>query len=155
MNKIILLFVTVASISCHYKPTAKNDANLKSQKKTENQLRSSDNTDDSKKIMALNQIILQNEEDLSPKDIMRLYYSVRHLSEEGNEKIEIIEKAFGTEIFHITLIHDNLLDDSTRGKKYEMILKRSKEKWIIDTVKKSWRCWEGRGHTDWGITHCR
>ena len=60
MNKILLLFVTVANISCHHKPTIKNDVNIKSQKKTENQLRSSDNTDDSKKIMAPNLIVIQN-----------------------------------------------------------------------------------------------
>lgn len=55
----------------------------------------------------------------------------------------------------ITLVHDKLLDDSQRATKIVMdALWNTDSTWKVNGIQKNWKCWEGRGHTDWGIEFC-
>ena len=91
---------------------------------------------------------------MSAKEVMKLYYAQEVESKEGNEKITIQEKTLETGNTLVTLIHDNFMDDSLKGEKHVMELQKENNKWRIVSLKKNWKCWEGRGHTDWGIENC-
>jgi len=97
----------------------------------------------------------QQNEKLTAKEVMQLFYPHKASTGEGNEKITISEKTLDGEIVEVTLIHANLLDDSVRDIKYVMKLEESKATWTVLSLKQSFRCWEGRGHTDWGADLCR
>ena len=74
---------------------------------------------------------------------------------EGKEEITITTKNISSNRVEVTLIHDNLLDDSMRGKKFVMVLNKKGRKWMVSSIKKNWRCWINRGHENWGIENCK
>lgn len=103
----------------------------------------------------LNKLLAKTDEKFSPKEVMRLYYPAEVRNAEGNQKIEIFEQTLENGNTLVSLVHDNLLDDSLKAEKYVMELKNSKGKWIVLVVKKNWKCRRGRGHSDWGIALCK
>lgn len=102
----------------------------------------------------LNYTLAQTTTSMSGKEVMKLYYPHEVESQEGNEIITIQEKALENGNIIVTLIHDNFLDDSLKGEKHVMELQLKNNKWSIVTLKKNWKCWEGRGHTNWGVEPC-
>ena len=106
-----------------------------------------DITEFSKKVENSNEV-------LTPKDIMKLYYPRQVESEEGNQTINIDVKDLGKAHAVVTLIHDNLLDDSMKALQVVMRLQKKGDKWSVVSLQKNWKCREGRGHTDWGIKLC-
>lgn len=105
-------------------------------------------------ILAINRKIAKMDSIVGLKEIMELYYPYETETNEGNEKITITEKSLEHEITEVTLIHDNLMDDSMKAIKYIMLLKQQKGKWTIISIKKNWKCRKGRGHAYWGIDLC-
>lgn len=103
-------------------------------------------------VKAFNQKIAQV--DGTAKDIMRMYYPKEVEGEEGNQIITLKERNLANGQVEVELIHDNILDDSVRGEKYLMVLKKENNRWQVLSLKRSWRCWAGRGHEDWGIELC-
>ncbi|AWX44236.1 hypothetical protein HME9304_01236 [Flagellimonas maritima] len=155
MKKTILTFLTLTLISCNTETDKKNKKTSLSQKEEvpveiidDNQEFKAIDSDD------LNQLLVKKGGDLSPKEVMNLFYPNTVETGEGNEKIELLEKVSDNGNVIVTLIHDNLLDDSVRGEKYIIELKRNNNKWTVLSIKKNWKCWNGRGHTDWGIEFC-
>lgn len=106
-------------------------------------------------IMEINEKISETEETLSPKGIMEMYYPVGKESEEGNETIITKENSLEHEETEVVLVHDGLMDDSVKGFQYVMVLKQQEEKWKVVSLKRNWKCYEGRGHTFWGIDNCK
>ena len=102
----------------------------------------------------LTRTLTETNKNLSALEVMKLYYPVQVEKGEGNELIEISEIVAENGNTIVTLIHDNLLDDSVKAKKYLMELKKTKNQWVIISLKKNWKCREGRGHTEWGIEYC-
>ena len=90
----------------------------------------------------------------SAEALMTLFYNYPS-EEEGGSNILIESSETGNLTHEITLIHDRLMDDSQRGIKIVMTAKRSGESWEVIDLKKNWKCWEGRGHTDWGVAYCQ
>jgi len=101
----------------------------------------------------LNKRLSQENRTLTAQEVMRLYYP-QESSGEGKEAIVTTQTILDNEVIEVTLIHANLPDDSTRDIKFVMELKETNEKWTVLSLKKNWKCWEGRGHTDWGIDLC-
>ena len=85
---------------------------------------------------------------------MQLYYPFEVENREGNEEININEKTLENGNTLVTLIHDNQMDDSVKGEKFIMELAKSEGQWNVLSIKKNWKCYEGRGHTDWGTAFC-
>lgn len=55
----------------------------------------------------------------------------------------------------VLITNDNLLDDSIRGIKYKVDLKKNDNgTWNIQGVGKAVKCWEGRGHTNFSAEPC-
>jgi hypothetical protein len=55
----------------------------------------------------------------------------------------------------VTVIRDGLLDDSLRGDRHRLHLRRVKGRWNVEAAHRSWRCTSGRGQQDYGITPCQ
>lgn len=91
---------------------------------------------------------------LSAQDVMRLYYPTSVNTQEGYETLEITEAIEPNGNITVTLIHDNLLDDSAKGVKYVMVLKNQHKQWQIISLKRNWKCQKDRGHSYWGVKWC-
>ena len=91
---------------------------------------------------------------LTPTEIMKIYYPYKADNQEGNEIITMNTTKLNNGIIEVTLIHDNLIDDSVKGYKYIMSLKQNNSKWVVVSLKKNWKCRDKRGHTNWGIKLC-
>lgn len=105
------------------------------------------------KVDKINKKLATVKNEISPKQVMEIYYPLQVNTNEGKEKITITTKNLSKEIAVVTLIHNNLLDDSMRGKKFVMELRKKGRKWMVYSIKKNWRCY--RGHEYWGIENCK
>ena len=55
----------------------------------------------------------------------------------------------------VTITNEKLMDDSISGVKYKVDLKKNENgTWNIEGVGKAFKCWEGRGHTDYSPEPC-
>lgn len=106
-------------------------------------------------IKATNKQIMAMEDTLSPKEIMGLYYPLEPESNEGNQKIEVIERNMENGEVEVELTHSNLLDDSLLAEKYIMLLQDIKGKWAVISIKKSWKCRKDKGHNYWSAEKCQ
>ena len=103
----------------------------------------------------INRVLWEGTENLSAVEVMKLYYPHEVETGEGNEKITTSETTLDNGNTEITLIHDNRPDDSVQGEKYVMELKESNGNREVVSLKKNWKCREGRGHRDWGTELCK
>ncbi|QAA81107.1 hypothetical protein EI546_04905 [Aequorivita sp. H23M31] len=94
------------------------------------------------------------EEKLSGKEVMRLFLSREEESKEGNQIETLKEEVLPNGNTMVTLVEDNLMDDSMKAEQHIMELKKEEGMWHVVYVKTNWKCREGRGHTDWGIDLC-
>lgn len=99
-------------------------------------------------------LLLHDQKNLNPVDVMNLHYPTELEYSEGNERIDITEKALNQDHILITLIHDNMLDDALKAEKHIMEVRKSDGQWSIISLRKNWKCRAGRGHTNWGIEYC-
>lgn len=102
----------------------------------------------------LNNKLANENENLSAQEVMKIYYPHRVETTEGHEKITISEKVINNGNTVVILIHDNLLDDSVKGEKYQLELKKISNRWVVVSIKKNWKCWKNRGQINWGIDNC-
>lgn len=86
------------------------------------------------------------------EEIIELYYGFPE--NEGTQNISIGTKELELGKIQVTLVHDDLKDDSLRALKIVMIVKQINQSWTVIEIKKNWKCWEGRGHTNWGTEYC-
>ncbi len=87
------------------------------------------------------------------QELMELYYN--YPEEEGAAELSIVSKKMRKNRIEVMLLHDRLADDSMRAIKIIMIAKKSGNHWIALEIKKNWKCYDGRGHTTWGVEPCR
>ena len=90
----------------------------------------------------------------TPDELIKLYYDYDCSQDEGNPTITIHTIDLGKNRYEVTLIHEGLLDDSLSGWKVVMIAQRAGTTWIVTEIKENWKCWEDRGHTNWGTKRC-
>ncbi|UMB61394.1 hypothetical protein MHL31_04115 [Lutibacter sp. A80] len=148
MKKYITLLLAIILIACNFNT---------SKEKEQVEITTANETEKFKELNSeeINQLLKLKEDDFSAKDVIKLYYPIEINEGEGNETIEISEKTLKNGNTLVTLIHDNLLDDSIKAKKYILELKNENNRWIVISIKNSWKCREGRGHTNWGIELCK
>ena len=85
---------------------------------------------------------------------MEIHYPININSEKGNQIFTINERNLDNGNIEVELIHDNQLDDSIKAVKYLMVLKKEEGNLKVISLKKIWKCWDGRGHTNWSIENC-
>ena len=64
------------------------------------------------------------------------------------------ESAEAADSTEINITTEGLLDDSVRGVKYKIILKKTNNLWSVQSAGKSVKCWPGRGHTNYSSKPC-
>ena len=96
---------------------------------------------------------LEGNNNLSPKDIIKLHYAHVELGE-GNEKIVITEDTLVNGNILVTLTHENLPDDAVKAEKRVMELKKKSGYWEIVSLKRNWICWRNNSQNNWGINRC-
>lgn len=145
MRNFVIILLCIVSLSCgrEKEKGQKGKADLKKPEKFE-----------ALPFNGLNIKLSEETELLSPKAIMRLYYPRTKEKLEKNERIIINEKNLSNGHTEVILIHDGLADDSMQGKKYVLELKKHDKHWQVISLKANWRCWEDKGHSDWGVVLC-
>ena len=96
---------------------------------------------------------LQERNDIeTPEELITVYYN--YPESEGVPNLDIKSKTLADNQYEITLIHDGLQDDSQQATKIVMLASKVDAKWTVQEIMKNWKCWDGRGHTNWGIEFC-
>lgn len=99
-----------------------------------------------------NKDIIRNTSIKSPEELITNYYNFP--SSEGKPNLLITKNEIDKNVFEIILIHDNQQDDAQKAEKVIMIAEKIGNKWNVKKISRNWKCYEGRGHTDWGIEYC-
>ncbi|MDH3530279.1 MAG: hypothetical protein OEQ28_11990 [Acidobacteriota bacterium] len=61
----------------------------------------------------------------------------------------------GFDSFKLTVVSDGLLDDSIRAERLDFeLIREANGIWQVSSAKKSWKCWQGRGHQDFSAVPC-
>lgn len=158
MRIILTTLFSVLLLSCHQNSDKKKvieTSNLKTQiQKKEGSFKKTNEEFENLEIQEFNNSLSTEKNELSAKDVMHLYYPIEIENAEGKEEITIDEKTLDNGNTLVTLIHDNQMDDSVKGDKLVMELSKIDGKWKALSIKKNWKCYDGRGHTDWGTEFC-
>jgi hypothetical protein len=88
----------------------------------------------------------------TPEELIKLYYN--YPESEGTPKLSVQTVDLGKGNFEITLIHEGLEDDSQSAEKIVMTAHLKGQVWTVNEIEESWKCWDGRGHTNWGTSPC-
>ena len=86
------------------------------------------------------------------EDLIRHYYGDVEIENPAN--LTVNTQQVGKDINRITLIHDKLMDDSMQAIKIIMIAKKTNNDWQVLDIQKVWKCWDGRGHTEFSTELC-
>jgi hypothetical protein len=89
-----------------------------------------------KKLDSLNIVDLES--------IAKVYY-LPEMMGEGNESYTIYAESIKIPP-RVTILHDNIADDSQRGLKFTILINDSQR---VTEIRKSVRCWPGRGRGYW------
>lgn len=100
-----------------------------------------------------NEIIAKRTDIKTPEELIKIYYN--YPTSEGNSKFAIYTENLSNNSVKITLIHEGIEDDSISGEKIIMTARLTGQKWIVLEIKKNWKCWDGRGHRNWGTSLCK
>ncbi|MBQ0907811.1 hypothetical protein KBJ98_03735 [Flavobacterium sp. F-328] len=100
----------------------------------------------------INKDIAGNTNIKTPEELITFYYN--YPSSESKPNLKIEKKEIEKNVFEITLIHDNQQDDSQKAEKIIMIAEKLVNKWHVKKIRRNWKCYSGRGHTDWGTEVC-
>jgi|SRR6218665_1199339 len=88
----------------------------------------------------------------TPEQLILFYYN--YPKNEGKPNLKITKQKLENQVYEITLIHDFQQDDCQKAEKIIMTAKKVGRKWKVEKILKNWKCYDGRGHTDWGIGNC-
>ncbi len=106
----------------------------------------------SEDISGFNNIIHLKTDIKTAKEVMIMYNDF--LPGERDSKYSLEEESLTPGRFRVTLIRSKIRDDSKESEKLVMIVKFDGTKWKVLVVERNWRCYPGRGHTNWGIDPC-
>lgn len=101
----------------------------------------------------LNHEISAHGKALIPEEIVKMYYP--HQAASTKETISINKEKMEDGNTKITLIDDNMVSETQKTTKIELILQPVGKAWKVVKIQKQWKCYEGKGHTDWGIQTCK
>lgn len=86
------------------------------------------------------------------EELIQFYYN--YSPDEATPILEIKKRNLDDKSVEITLIHDQLEDDSQRAIKIIMTAALTDKTWFVSALKTNWKCRDGRGHTDWSSELC-
>lgn len=90
----------------------------------------------------------------SAEDIIKMYYGKTVDYAEESENITIKSAKQDEKITVVTLIHNNLFDESIRTMKIVMMVIHIQNTWRVINIRQNWRCYANRGDTNWTLNPC-
>ncbi|EHQ41891.1 hypothetical protein [Myroides odoratus] len=97
---------------------------------------------------------IKREKLTSVEGIMR-FYAPEDKEAEGKYSYDItVLQMSNSSLTLITLTEEGINDDSMQAKKVVMTIKAKDGHNQVTQIKQSYKCWEGRGHTNWNASHC-
>lgn len=100
----------------------------------------------------INKEIAGNNNIKSAEELITIYYN--YPNSESKPDLKIGKREIENDVFEITLIHNNQADDSQKAEKIIMVAKKFGKLWSVKNIRRNWKCYDGRGHTDWGTETC-
>lgn len=156
--KFSITFLILAFFLTCNQATEKKTKNLSKDNQDDTVVSTDENEEfETLEIADFNDFLMKEERAYSSFEVLQLFYPGQlegYEDREGREKVDVQEETLDNGNLLITLIHDNLMDDSVKGEKYVMELKNTNDTWTVVAAKRNWKCREGRGHTDWGTELC-
>lgn len=96
---------------------------------------------------------IRNRADIkSAEQLIRVFYN--YPESEGTPQLEIEKHELKDNKIEVTLIHDQQQDDSQKATKIILTAEQNGDTWTVLEIKENWKCYDGRGHTNWGIEYC-
>jgi hypothetical protein len=99
-----------------------------------------------------NEIIANRTDIKTAGDLMALYADSNGIGATNIASVKTDD--LGSNEYEITLIREKIDDDSQAAEKIVLIALLSGQTWKIIEIRKSWKCWDDRGHTNWGKDAC-
>ena len=99
-----------------------------------------------------NEKITQRTDIKSAQELIEIYYN--YPKNEGIPKLTFNKRKIDKGLVEITLIQDYQEDDSQRATKIIMIAELKNKRWTVHEINTNRKCYDGRGHTDWGTEWC-
>jgi len=100
----------------------------------------------------LNKTITEN--NISTAEEVMRAYSPEAEETEGRYSYEITVNRIDKTLEEVTLVEDGIMDDSVKGKKVLMQIKTDAGILIVESIKQTIKCWQGRGHEHWSTEPC-
>ena len=86
----------------------------------------------------------------TPVELIKYYYGEIDAEEDVDIKVD---KHDGNN-FYITLIQENIKDDSIAGMMVVMSAQLSNNVWTVKNIDRTWKCQRGRGHNQYSSEPC-
>ena len=135
MRFSIYFLILVFSISCNQ--TTDKQQNITSEENTFDTTKENESFE-TLDVKGFNDF-LASENAYSEIEVMLLLYPGEIEPPKDNETADIQEEVLDNGNTLLSLIHDNLQDDSVKGYKYILELKRDNDKWTVVSAKRNWK----------------
>ena len=86
----------------------------------------------------------------TPVELIKYYYG----EIDADQDIDISVDQLENNQYEITLVQDNIKDDSIAGMKVIMVAKSNNNEWTVLDIQRTWKCQKGRGHTNFSSEMC-
>ena len=86
----------------------------------------------------------------TPVELIKYYYGEIDADQNINISVDQLEN----NQYEITLIQENIKDDSIEGMRVLMLAKRDNNQWTVLDIQRTWRCQKERGHTNFSSEMC-
>ncbi len=97
---------------------------------------------------------IANEKIGTVEEVVEMYYPIEPAEGEGPQ-VSMHSETMEDGSHVVTLINEGVMDDSIAAEKIVMTATEMDLHWTVTSIKKNWKCREGRGHTDWGTEYCQ
>jgi hypothetical protein len=134
---ILLLFSTVLILNC-------NELKIQKEINPESTIVKTD------KYSELNNRLKKAENIDTPVDLIKYYYG----EIDNEEDIDIIVENLEKGQYIISLVHENIKDDSISGVKIIMAAQQNEKIWTVQKIDCTWKCNKNRGHIKYSSEPC-
>lgn len=86
----------------------------------------------------------------TPVELIKYYYGEIDADQDIDISVDQVEE----NQYEITLIQENIKDDSIAGMKIIMVANNENNQWTVLNIQRTWKCWKGRGHTKFSSEPC-
>ena len=141
MNKTIvvigIIFLSIIIVNCN-KSAIKKETTIDSSVVESNQY------------AELNQRVRKAGNITTPVELIKYYYG----EIDADQDIDVSVDQLKNNQYEITLIQENIKDDSIAGMRIVMVAKNDNNQWIVLDIQRTWKCQKGRDHSKFSSQPC-